>query len=347
MKSRTVNRTSLTALSLALVLVYMASVPPRAHGTFAGKNGKIVFTGASGDVFTMNPDGTAVTQLTSFASGGGSTCCAAWSPDGRQIVFGAAPNDASALQLWIMNGDGSNQRVLLSEDSFFDSFPSFSPDGSQVVFTRCQLPAFHCAIYRVGINGSGLTALTQYDPNPDVNDFVPAYSPDGTTIAFDSFTRGGVIAAIYLMDADGSNIRELTPAAIEGVNPDWSPDGTTIAFWTNISDPQLSQICTIHPDGTGLTQLTNPKNAFDLQPSWSPQQNAIAFERDNTSFTASAIYVITANGSGQNLALQSPGSKSTFITPKDKFLAKKRAGKGHQVSILNTGFFPRWGPQPQ
>lgn len=98
---------------------------------------------------------------------------------------------------------------------------------------------------------------------------------------------------------------------------------------------------------TGLTQLTNPRSAFDLAPSWSPQQNAIAFERDNTSFPASAIYVITANGSGQNLALQSFGSKNSFVTPKDRFIGKKKVGKGLQVSILNSGFHPQWGPQPQ
>ena len=50
------------------------------HATFPGKNGRIAFTGASGDVFTMNPDGTDVTQLTFFGSSGGSTCCVAWSP---------------------------------------------------------------------------------------------------------------------------------------------------------------------------------------------------------------------------------------------------------------------------
>ena len=347
MKSIILKCVSLIAFSVTPIVVYMASIPPLAHGTFAGRNGKIVFTGASGDVFTMNPDGSDLNQLTFFSANAGATCCATWSPDGRQIVFGAQPNGTPVSQLWIMNSDGTNQRALLSEDSFFDYFPSFSPDGTHVVFTRCQLPAFHCSIYRIETNGSGLTALTQYDPNPDVNDFVPAYSPDGATIAFDSFTRGGVIAAIYLMNADGSNIRQLTPAAIEGVNPDWSPDGTTIAFWNNISDPLLSQICTIHADGTGLTLLTNPKNVHDSQPSWSPQQNAIVFERDNTSFTASAINVITANGSGQNLSLQSPGSKSAFVTPKDRFLAKKRSGKGLQAAILNSGFFPRWGPQPQ
>jgi Tol biopolymer transport system component len=246
-----------------------------------------------------------------------------------------------------MNADGSNQNLLLSEASFFDYFPSFSPNGSQVAFTRCALPAFHCAIYRIGINGSNLTALTDYDPNPDVNDFAPEYSPDGTTVAFESFTRGGVIAAIYLMNANGSNIREFTPAAIEALNPDWSPDGTKIAFWVNCCDPQSPQIWTIDANGATLTQLTKPLNAFDFTPTWSPQQDAIAFERDNTSFTASSIFIITANGSGQNLAPQSFGSKHLFITPKDRVIARKRVGKGLQVSILNTGFYPRWGPLAQ
>ena len=335
--------------SLGVFLLLLALAIP-ASATFPGKNGKIAFIGSNGDVFTMNPDGTGVTQLTFFSGNGGATCCVTWSPDGRQLVFGAEPNGAPFIsQLWLMNADGSNQHVLLAEDSFFDWFPSFSPDGSQVVFTRCQLPAFHCAINRIDVNGNvlTLTALTPFDPNPDVNDFVPVYSPDGKTIAFESFTRGGVIAAIYLMDADGSNIRQLTPGVIEGQTADWSPDGTQIIFNDNCCDVPPAQVATIHPDGSALTLLTNPRNAFDINPSWSPQQNAIVFERDNTSFTASQIVVITANGSGQNLAQESPGSKNFFVTPKERFIGKKRAGKGRQTSILNSGFFPRWGPLPQ
>jgi Tol biopolymer transport system component len=140
---------SRTLMCITAMTLYIATTLPLAHGTFVGKNGKIAFTGASGDVFTMNPDGSNVTQLTFFGANGGGTCCAAWSPDGRQLVFGAEPGPPFISQLWIMNADGSNQRVLLSEDSFFEYFPSFSPDGTQVVFTRCALPAFHCAVYRM------------------------------------------------------------------------------------------------------------------------------------------------------------------------------------------------------
>jgi dipeptidyl aminopeptidase/acylaminoacyl peptidase len=338
------KRPKLTLLAAVAASALALAIP--ATATFPGKNSRIAFINAS-DIFTINPDGSAVQQLTPFGSNGGFVCCQAWSADGRQIVFGAEPNGTPVSQLWIMNSDGSNQRVLLSEDSFFEQWPSFSPDGSQVAFSRCTLPEGHCAIYRISVSGNDLTALTAYDPNPDVNDFVPAYSPDGKTIAFDSSTRGGVIFAIYLMNADGSNVRQLTPSAIEGANADWSPDGTTITFWTNLFEPLLSQVWTIRRDGMGLTQLTNPQNAYDSQPSWSPQQDAMVFERDNNTFTASALEIIRANGSGQNLALQSRGSKSTFVTPKERFLAKKRSGKGLQESILNSGFFPRWGALPQ
>src|SRR5262249_12789683 len=152
-------------------------------------------------------------------------------------VFAAELGPSFISQLWLVNSDGSDPHVLLSEDSFFDWLARFSPDGSLVVFTRCTLPAFQCAIARIGVDGSNLTALTPYDSNPDVSDFQPAYSPDGTTIAFESTTRGGVQLAVYLMDTDGKNIRQLTPAAIEGIAPDWSPDGSTIAFSINFFQP--------------------------------------------------------------------------------------------------------------
>ena len=69
-----------------------------------------------------------------------------------------------------MKADGSNQHLLLGDPSFFDFAPSFSPDGSQVVFTRCQ-PGGNCALYRVNVDGTGVTAITNFNSNPDVNDF--------------------------------------------------------------------------------------------------------------------------------------------------------------------------------
>ena len=77
--------------SLGVFLMALAFAG-QTHATFPGKNGKIAFTGSNGDVYTMNPDGSNVMQLTFFSVNGGSTCCAVWSADGRQLVFAAAPD---------------------------------------------------------------------------------------------------------------------------------------------------------------------------------------------------------------------------------------------------------------
>ena len=125
--------------SLGVFLLLLALAIP-ASATFPGKNGKIAFTGSNGDVFTMNPDGTDVTQLTLFSVNGGSTCCATWSPDGRQLVFGAEPGPPFISQLWLMNADGSNQVNLTPKNpvdpatSWCSRAPSWSTDGRQIYF---------------------------------------------------------------------------------------------------------------------------------------------------------------------------------------------------------------------
>src|SRR5215470_13080140 len=158
---------------LALALVF--ALP--AHATFPGKNGRIAFIQGP-DIFTMNPDGSDVHQLTA-STGGDLASWPNWSPDGKHLVFGHFPAPDFLGQLWLMNADGSNQHLLFNDPGFDLEAPSFSPDGSQIVFTRCQ--PFHnefpCAIYRIQSDGTGLTQVTPF--RIELEDFEPAYSPDG------------------------------------------------------------------------------------------------------------------------------------------------------------------------
>jgi Tol biopolymer transport system component len=75
-------------LVLATLAVALVSAIP-ANAIFSGKNGQIVFIQGS-SVYKMNSDGSGVQKLTS----GAGTCCAAWSPDGKQLVFSAFVNGA-------------------------------------------------------------------------------------------------------------------------------------------------------------------------------------------------------------------------------------------------------------
>jgi Tol biopolymer transport system component len=351
-------------LVLATLAVALASAIP-AQATFPGKNGRIAFgqfTGPNGgDIFTMNPDGSDVRQLTFFGSNGGSAGLGDWSPDGSELVFSQQASPSAPTQLWTMNADGSNQHLLLEDASYNDSGASFSPDGSQIVFNRCPMNAafFQCAIYRVKADGSKLTLITPINSNHDIIDLEPAYSQDGRTIAFESLWRDGLIEAIYLMNADGSGIHSLTPPRLGAHGANWSPDGTNIAFSSNDTGPGafvLSQeIWLISTDGHKTTRLTFTNNQWhgldtaprDLAPSWSPQGDAIVFERNSPDGSQSAIYVMNRDGSNQKLILQAPAHRAVSSPVRNRFPGTRRATPDMLKLIEQGGFFPRWGPAPK
>lgn len=101
---------------------------------------RICFTRDTGgtnsyEIFTVRPDGTGLAQLT-HAPGNDAHC--AWPPDGKYIVFSSARfgfRDEAPLydgspqpyaELFVMNGDGSNQRPITS-DKWEEGTPAWVP----------------------------------------------------------------------------------------------------------------------------------------------------------------------------------------------------------------------------
>ena len=80
-------------LALAALLVCASA----AQAAFPGQNGKIAYV-HSGDIWTVDPDGTDAAQLT---SGPASDAEPNWSPDGKQIAFSS--NRDSGSQAYVMD----------------------------------------------------------------------------------------------------------------------------------------------------------------------------------------------------------------------------------------------------
>jgi TolB protein len=248
-----------------------------------------------------------------------------------------------------MNTDGTNQHLLLAEDNYNDERPSFSPDGSLIVFSRCTLDFETCALYQIEVDGSGLKALTNLELG--IRDVSPDYSPDGKSIVFFSTDRDGILGALYVHSGNVSSLARLTPAELSARLPDWSPEGQRIAFSTHCCNPQNEEIWTVSRTGHELARLTKNGNDYfagphDLFPSWSPEGDAIVFERDAPDFSSSAIVVMKPDGSEPRKMLALPrSSRSAALSRKFKSMGSQ-AQKRRLKQIEEGGALPRWGVAP-
>jgi Tol biopolymer transport system component len=330
---------------LALVALLLATTI-RASATYPGKNGRIAFI-AGPDVYTMNPDGSDVKQLTNLGPHN-SAFWESWSPDGKYIAFNEYRAPDYLGQLWLMNGDGSNQHLLLADSDFTDERPSFTPDGSAVVFNRCRLDIEACAIYQIGLAGGIPTAITNIDLG--IQDLSPQYSSSGSLI-FTSVSRRGIICAIY-MQSGGGELRRLTPAPLSTRQPDWSPDGNRIAVSSHCQNPQNEEIWVVDIDRNEIHQLTDNGNDYlagphDYHPSWSPQGDAIVFERDAPDFSSSAIYIMKHDGTGCRKLFTLHNSPWNYSRA-NQIQSRLRGAVTHRnpTQIETGGALPQWAVAP-
>jgi Tol biopolymer transport system component len=235
-----------------------------------------------------------------------------------------------------MNADGSNQHLLVADSNFDDQRPSFTPDGSAVVFSRRRLDIEAYAIYQIGLAGGSPTAITSFELG--IQDNSPKYSASGRLI-FTSLGRRGIICAIYLKSRDGEGARQLTPAPLTFRRPDWSPDGNQIAASSHYGTPQNEEIWIFDRDGDRLRQLTNNGNDYfngphDINPSWSPQGDAIVFERDAPDFSSSGIFIMNYDGTKcRKLVALQPSPRANLLKQRETQRPVNARGSRNLVEI--------------
>ena len=88
-------------------------------------------------IFVVNPDGTDLRRLTGWDLDAGNP---SWSPDGSTIVFAdggsTIPDPVPDAQIFAMDADGSDLRQLTDDPDAALYWPSWSPDGTLIVYSR-------------------------------------------------------------------------------------------------------------------------------------------------------------------------------------------------------------------
>jgi TolB protein len=222
-----------------------------------------------------------------------------FSANGRFVAFSTITEPlgvGAGRHIYVVKADGTGLRQL-TVGSSFDSNPSFSPDGKQVVFDR-DPGAGKSQVFAINFDGTGLRQLT----NGKFNDSEPVFTPSGKRIVFISDRDRDAKtdrSDIFAMAPSGANQRLLVDGPYYEKEPDTSPNGKAIAFVSN-RQPGIN-IFVASASGRQVRQLTqNKRDCFsgscNLSPAWSPDGRHIAYLAVGR--YSSDLEVMRADGSG-------------------------------------------------
>jgi Tol biopolymer transport system component/PKD repeat protein len=279
-------------------------------------------------------------------------------PQPLQSAFATVPGENGKMvfisnrdgnyEIYVMNSDGSEQ-TRLTDNPTVDQEPSWSPDGTKIVFVREGTGGGTSEIYVMNSDGSEQTNIS----NNPAHEHFPTWSPDGEKIVFSSYN--GSDHEIYVMNSDGSEQTNISNNPETDAVPSWSPDGTKIAF-ASYRDGN-SEIYVMNSDGSEQTRLTN-NPTIDTSPDWSPDGEKIVF-RSGFEFQNPEIYVMNSDGSEQTNISNNPsidfdpswspdGTKIAFTSYRegagDVFIMNPDGSE--QTNISNyprTDAHPDWG----
>ena len=313
-------------------------------------------SGGSDDIWTVDPDGRRLTDLTKAQKSKGNDSDPQWSPDGKYIAF-VSDRDGNA-DIWVMNVDGTGARNLTHSPGD-DLNPRWSPDSKRIAFTTFR--DGDAEIYTMTADGAEQTNMTKADGD----DLQPAWSPDGTQIAFVS-DRGKKPRALYALTLDAPKTpAKLAAPPCDLASPVWSSDGKTIAVVGCVgadgqgnADPLQHVVYTVPAGGGALTAISDPKMESGA-PTFAPDGKTLAYWSYRTpqqadiilaTLGATARRVIQAPpGVGREPAWSADGANLAFIggdfTIGNVIVAD---GSGLTHNITNHAAndrSPRWSPQ--
>lgn len=294
---------------------------------------------------------------------GGQNAEAYFSADGSKIIFQSTRPPFECDQIFSMNVDGSEVK-LLNSGKGRTTCGFFFPDGRRILYASTHLASDACPpapdrsqgyvwpiypsyeIFSADLDGSGLKRLTK-NPGYDAEGTI---SPDGKKIAFTSMRSGDL--DIFTMNADGTGAKRLTSDKGYDGGPFFSWDGKAIVYRSfhpktkdelkeyagllkqNLIKPSRAEVFLMSADGSNKRQVTK-NGAANWAPFLHPNNRQIVFssnlhDPERRSFS---LYLINIDGTGLE--------RVTFGARFDSFPMFSRDGKKLLLASTRNAKEPR------
>jgi dipeptidyl aminopeptidase/acylaminoacyl peptidase len=272
-----------------------------AFGSSRGVEGEIA------QVWLLNRGGGEAERITDFKGG---VKDFAWSPDSKRLALVVADEDRDRPKsdkdknapkpividrfqfkqdeagyllnlrehLYVFDLAGRKSEIL-TPGNYYETLPTWSPDGSQIAFVSRRMPEFDrssnydlfAVEARPGSPARQFTTFPGADNDPDWQS-APAWSPDGKYIAY---LQGNDPKMIYygvhrlaIVPAAGGSARVLTASLDRNVNkPRWAPDGRSIYFL--LEEDRTDRLARVSVQGGGVETVLGGRREvsdFDVGP---------------------------------------------------------------------------------
>jgi TolB protein len=186
-------------------------------------------------LWLMKADGSGAHQITlknrvcrNVCTGGAQDNRAAWSPDGKRLVFTRdAYTSPEEFGIFTIAADGSDLHRVTPKGMNVDD-AAWSPDGSLILF---QSPpeanqGGEQNIYTIHPDGTGLKQLTAHlssDPDGRQGTNHAWWSPDGSKIVLSHSPGMNGVADLFVMNRDGSDLHVIADTPLNENAPMWGP----------------------------------------------------------------------------------------------------------------------------